>query len=113
MSSGKKAAPSVVKWIGLFAAMVLVSFFTTFGVLAVTGWREPPIAEPTASYDASGVTGISCNDGKTFITTTRSGGFLTSSGVFVDGQSVECGMTYKVDGKEISALDVLQHGMKN
>ena len=113
MSSGRKAALVKWKWFGLFAAMVLVSFFTTFGVLAVTGWRKPPIAEPTASYDASGVTGISCNDGKTFITTTKSGGWRTSSGVFVEGKPVECGMTYKVDGHEISALDVLQHGMNN
>lgn len=110
MSSGRKAA--LVKWIGLFAAMVLVSFFTTFGVLAVTGWQKPPIAEPTASYDQS-ASGISCHDGRTFITITKSGPFLTTSGVFVDGQSVECGMTYKVDGKEISALDVLQHAINN
>lgn len=122
MKSSRKEALITLIW--HVAALVFACVITAISVLMLIEHRMPPFGAltPFAALTESAVStrqsdrpnlSVSCDDGKAFITTTKSGGFATTSAVVVDGQFVDCGMTYKVNGQEISALTVLQHAMSN
>lgn len=99
LTTAREALP----WLGLFAVSMYL----------IASYERAPVADvaPAAEQPRPAL-GVSCLDGKAWYTSMQSG-ISQMSALVVDGHFVECGMTYKVDGKEISALDVLQHATNN
>ena len=102
---------SLKLWVAIWFCLAGQALIYGFAIWYVLTTPEPE-AERSVHQEYPPL-GVRCDDGKAFITTTKSSGFATTSAVVVDGQFVDCGMTYKVNGQEISALTVLQHAMSN
>lgn len=102
---------SLKLWIAIWICLIGQALIYGYAIWYVMTTPEPE-AEQSVRQEYPPL-GFHCDDGKAFITTTKSGGFATTSAVVVDGQFVDCEMTYKVNGQEISALGLLQHLMSN
>lgn len=110
----KMDKPLLKLWIAIWFCLGGQALLFGFAVMHILTSPEPePSPTVTNTHVNYPAVGVSCDDGKAYWTTMQSGGFPLTSALVVDDQFVDCGMTYKVNGEEISALDLLQHGMNN